>query len=55
MSIYGYDPAPPTYANTIYYGSFIAVVIYNHVTQTIGGKQFAFVKEKVILGNITFL
>jgi len=38
-----------------YYGGYIVIVIYNHTTQTIGGKQFAFVKQREYLGIVTFL
>jgi hypothetical protein len=38
-----------------YYGGKIILVIYNHTIQTIGGKQFAFVKQREILGAVKFL
>ena len=38
-----------------YYGGLIMLVLYNHSIQTIGGKKFAFVKQREYLGKVTFL
>lgn len=38
----------------VYYGGFIAVIVYKNTMQTFGGRQFAFVKQKVVMGNVTF-
>lgn len=39
----------------VYSGGYIIIVTYNHTIQTIGGKQFAFVKQREYLGIVTFL
>ncbi|MFI4963546.1 MAG: hypothetical protein ACHP6H_06805 [Legionellales bacterium] len=46
-----YSSGGPLYSG----GGFIFVVIYNHSIQTFGGKRFAFVKQKVALGIVSFL
>ena len=40
----------PVYAG----GGYILVIIYNHSLQTFGGKTFAFVKQRVQLGIVSF-
>ncbi len=40
---------------SIYFGGQIMFVIYNHVTMTFGGKQFAFVKQREYIGIVSFL
>jgi hypothetical protein len=42
------------YVPPLYFGGFIGFVVYSHTEQTVGGKKFGFVKEKVVLGNVTF-
>jgi hypothetical protein len=37
-----------------YSGGYIIFTIYNHSTLTIGGKQFAFVKQREFIGIVTF-
>ncbi len=39
----------------VYYGGFIAIIVYKNTMQTFGGRQFAFVKQRVTIGNVTFL
>ncbi|MCD6011168.1 MAG: hypothetical protein K0Q79_1030 [Flavipsychrobacter sp.] len=46
-----YDAKSPM---PVYYGGFIVVVIYSNNVRTFGGKQFALVKQRVALGNVTF-
>ena len=36
-------------------GGFILIVVYNHVIRTFGGKQFAFIRQKVTFGVFSFL
>ncbi len=38
----------------VYYGGIIMLVIYNHSIQTFGGKKFAFVKQREIMGLVRF-
>jgi hypothetical protein len=37
-----------------YKGGLIMIVLYNHTTITLGGKQFAFVKQREYLGVVNF-
>jgi hypothetical protein len=39
----------------VYSGGLIMVVVYNHTMMTIGGKQYAFIKQREYLGVVTFL
>ena len=41
-------------SDPVYYGGFIEIIIYNHTIQTFGGKQFAFVKLREVLGVVSF-
>ena len=59
-SLYELNNSPSFHLNwtttgPIYSGGYIIIVIYNHTIQTIGGKQFAFVKQREYLGIVTFL
>jgi hypothetical protein len=44
-----------SHGTSLYYGGQIMFVIYNHTIQTIGGKQYAFVKQREYLGIVKFL
>jgi hypothetical protein len=51
----GYFGMPYSIGSPVYHGGLIMVVIYNHTIQTIGGKQFAFVKQREYVGVVNFL
>jgi hypothetical protein len=50
-----YFGIPNTRNAPVYHGGLIMVVVYSHTVQTIGGKQFAFVKQREYLGVVNFL